>query len=263
MPLFKQNQDRPDNPKDAPKKKGILRLLLILWREFFPLLKLNLLFILCCIPVVTIPAAITAMSRITGSMARDENYFLWADYKKAFKRDFGKALLGGVIFLLLLGVFGLSTWFYFMLYGNSKLFIILAGFALCLVMTTLCAAFYFFPSLAFVELPIKAMLINSVVMVFTCFKRTLLAFLGFFIFMGIGIALYPSSSFFILLLMFSLSSLMVCMGVMPAIEEKVMVFTPEQAAALRARRGEPEPVKEEELSSAQQFTWDEKEEESK
>ena len=98
---YEPRKDTPGIAKDAPKKKGFARYFEILWREFFPLLKLNLLFIISCLPIVTIPAALTAMNRITVTMVRDRNYFMLSDYWDAFKRDFFRSLLAGVLVLVL------------------------------------------------------------------------------------------------------------------------------------------------------------------
>ena len=68
---YEPKKDTPGIAKDAPQKKGFARYFEILWREFFPLIKLNLLFIISCLPIVTIPAALTAMNRITVTMVRD------------------------------------------------------------------------------------------------------------------------------------------------------------------------------------------------
>ena len=43
---YEPKKDTPGIEKNAPKKKGIALFLETLWREFFPLIKLNLLFIL-------------------------------------------------------------------------------------------------------------------------------------------------------------------------------------------------------------------------
>ena len=92
---YESRRDRPDLERSAIRKRGFVGYMDMLWREFFELLKLNLLFVLSCVPIITIPAALTAMHRITSVMVRDENHFLWPDYWKAFRRDFWKSLGGG------------------------------------------------------------------------------------------------------------------------------------------------------------------------
>jgi len=205
---YEPKKDTPGIDKNAPQKKGLARYLETLWREFFPLLKLNLLFLLSCVPIITIPAAITAMSRITVAMVRDRNYFMWTDYWEAFKRDFGRSLLAGILLAVAMGMFGLSTWFYYMLaQENSKFFLVLTGVSLCLLLTTFSTALYFFPMLAMVELPTKKLLLNSCIMTYSCFRRTVPALLLSAGLLFASIGLLPYSFITFVFVTFSLTSL--------------------------------------------------------
>lgn len=219
---YKPKKDRPDIAKDAPRKKGIVRFLDTLWREFFSLLKLNLLFLLFCLPVVTIPAALTAMSKVTVMMVRDENCFLWHEFWGAFKRDFGRSLLGGIAILLATAIFALSTWFYYMLTKLHWMFIILAAASACMLLGAYFTSVYFFPMLATVELPTGKLLKNSLILGFTCFKRTLPGAFFCLALSFCGVGLLPFSAPFVFLIQFSLVSLIGCFWVMPPIEEKIL-----------------------------------------
>ena len=258
---YEPKNDKPDIPKDAPKQLPHIKVLTTLWREFWNLIKLNLLFVLSCIPIVTIPAAITAMSRITCTMVRDENFFLWNDYWKAFKRDFWRSLLMGTAIVLLAAVFAISLIFYYNLAGTvDKLFIVVAAFSVCLILIVLVAAFYFFPMLALVDLPVSKLAINSLVMVFGCFKRSLLAVLWFALFFALlGIGLLPNSVIYLVIIGFSLTSVMICFAVYPPIEDKVMVDPEPEQTQENTPDVAPEAL--EELSSAEIGSWDDEEEE--
>lgn len=148
---------------------------------------------LSCVPIITIPAALTAMHRITSVMVRDENHFLWPDYWKAFRRDFWKSLGGGAAIAAVMALFVLSTVFYYNLMQVNKVFVLLAGFAACVVLLTLCVSFYFFPMLAMVDLPLGALLKNSMALVFGNIGKTLLALLLFVLLIGLGVGLLPYS----------------------------------------------------------------------
>ena len=65
---------------------------------------LNLLFIVCCIPVVTIGAASTAMYYVTLKMAKDEEGYITRSYFKSFKENFIQATLIWVIFFAVIVV---------------------------------------------------------------------------------------------------------------------------------------------------------------
>lgn len=220
---FFNNREKVGVQKNTPPKTGLIKVFSTIWREFWSLIKLNFLFILFCIPIITIPASITAMSKISYSMGKNKNFFLWNDFWNTFKKEFGKSLIGGLIITALIAVFSLSMYVYAQLYGSSKLFIILAGCSLGMLLIVLCASFYFFPMLAMVELSLKQLLINSVLMCFPCIKRTLLALLSFILFMGIGIGLLPYSIVYVATIMFSLLSVTIVMSVYPAIESRVFI----------------------------------------
>ncbi len=65
---------------------------------------LNLLFILCCIPVFTIGAATTALYYVTLKMAKDEEGYITKSYFKAFKQNFIQATIIWVVILLIMGI---------------------------------------------------------------------------------------------------------------------------------------------------------------
>lgn len=230
---YEPKKDTPGIEKNAPKKKGLALFGEIIWREFWSLLMLNVVFLISCIPVVTIPAAITAMNRITVTMVRDKNYFLLIDYWKAFKRDFGKSFLGGLILGIALVLFGISTWFYYMLSQSvGILFLILAGCSLCLLLTAYFVSIYFFPMLAMVDLKLKPLLVNSCVLTYSCIKRTLPAAL---ISLGIllaCVAFLPYSMVYIVVILFSLNSLISNFFVVKVIEEHVLGIKEPAAEAL-------------------------------
>ena len=208
---YEPRRDRPDLERSAIRKRGFVGYMDMLWREFFELLKLNLLFVLSCVPIITIPAALTAMHRITSVMVRDENHFLWPDYWKAFRRDFWKGLGGGAAIAAVMALFVLST-----------VFVLLAGFAACVVLLTLCVSFYFFPMLAMVDLPLGALLKNSMALVFGNIGKTLLALLLFALLIGLGVGLLPYSFIFAALIMFSFVASITTYLTYPAIEARVM-----------------------------------------
>ncbi len=71
------------------------------------LLWLNILTVICCVPVVTAGAALTAMYSVTIPMTRNEESYITRSFFKAFKSNFLQAtamwlvVLAGVVVLLL------------------------------------------------------------------------------------------------------------------------------------------------------------------
>ena len=65
---------------------------------------LNLLYILCCIPVITAGAATTALYYVTLKMVKDEEGYITRSYFKAFKDNFVQATVIWIIFLVIAAV---------------------------------------------------------------------------------------------------------------------------------------------------------------
>ena len=190
----------PGIPKDAPPKRGLALFFDVLSREFFELVKLNLLYLLFCVPVVTIPAATTAMCRVTLTMLRDQNHFLWHDFFSAFRREFKWSTLLGLPLLALILLCDGALRFY----GAAALASPVYGIPLfaggVLLLLLLCAALYLFPMLALVDLPPRQALNNTLLLALLCLPRNLLALavigaLGFLL-----AATLPMSLIYLLLL---------------------------------------------------------------
>lgn len=205
----------------------------MLYRELVSLISLNLMFVISCIPIITIPAALTAMNRITCTMVQDQNYFLWQDYWKTFKREFGKSLLGGLVFGIAFGLFLLAGFVYYNIFGKSFLFTIILAFTACFLIIIYLASTYYWTMLAFVDLPFKALLKNSLIMVLGCWKRSLIALviIAAHLFFVVGLApvtvgysttLTDVWVFVVFLILFSANSLLLNYAIWPAIYEKVV-----------------------------------------
>jgi len=88
----------PGIPKDVPRPEGLRLLAHVLVREWWELLKLNLLFLAVSLPLVTLPAAYFATVSICVTMIEDRNVYLWRDFWGAFRSRFRPATLLGFAF---------------------------------------------------------------------------------------------------------------------------------------------------------------------
>ena len=64
------------------------------------LLILNALFVLCCIPVVTIGASFTALHYVCYRMIRDEEGYITRDFFRSFRQNFRQSTLIWLLFLI-------------------------------------------------------------------------------------------------------------------------------------------------------------------
>ncbi len=68
------------------------------------LLKLNILTLLCCLPVVTAGAALSAMHTLLLALSRNEESYVWGPFWEAFRKNFKQATPVWLFFLLTGGV---------------------------------------------------------------------------------------------------------------------------------------------------------------
>ena len=87
--------------KDTPEKTGFALFLETLIRELGSLIKLNFLFLLFSIPIITIPASFAALTNVSMKIARQQHVFVFSDFKESFKKNWKQSSLLGIIFLLL------------------------------------------------------------------------------------------------------------------------------------------------------------------
>ena len=81
-----------------------------LLRALWDLMILNILWIVCCVPVVTFGPTSSALSRALIRMVQGESTSAVRDFFLSFRRDFGKAVVLGMIGLLGLAVYGALCW---------------------------------------------------------------------------------------------------------------------------------------------------------
>ena len=85
--------------REEPEKTGPRRFFGLLLTESGALLKLNLLFLLTSIPLVTIPPAALALSRVVRGLLDDKPgraYAYWAEFKRCWVPGWGAFLLTAV-----------------------------------------------------------------------------------------------------------------------------------------------------------------------
>lgn len=66
---------------------------------------LNVVFIICCFPIITIGPAITAMHYVTMKMVKEEDGYILKKFFKSFKENFKQSFIVWMVFLLITVIF--------------------------------------------------------------------------------------------------------------------------------------------------------------
>ena len=100
---------------------GIMRF----FSRVFDIVILNLLFIICCIPIVTIGASLTAMYSITLKMVRNEESHIIREFLKSFKQNFRQGTILEAIAIIIAFFITIDLRIIAMGYDNLKVLEIL------------------------------------------------------------------------------------------------------------------------------------------
>lgn len=122
---------------DLPPKTGLKRFLEIIQEEFLNMIKLNLLFLLCCLPVVTLPPALFATHLLIRRMVLGEPVSCWRDYRAAFRRNWKRAYGAFLLTALPMGLAGYGASFY--LGHTRQSLLLILPFAFCAVVFLIAA----------------------------------------------------------------------------------------------------------------------------
>ena len=131
------------------------------------LIVLNLLTVLCCLPVVTVGAALTALNTAAIKIVRGEESAPVKDYFRAFRVNFKKGTILGLVFLLVFVVLIVD----YLAAGNAVSILrpVISAIALLVLML----GQYAFAMLARYENTLRGTLKNALLLSIGYFPRTL------------------------------------------------------------------------------------------
>lgn len=101
---------------DAVPDKGFKRYLFIFSNHLFNLISLNLIFLLSCIPFITIPAALIALTKVIMIIYHTGTCSIYRDYWLEFKKSFFQRIIP--VFLLMFFPISVVAWFFIFGYSN-------------------------------------------------------------------------------------------------------------------------------------------------
>lgn len=149
---------------DSPLMQALNKMADLMW--------LNILTMICCIPIITIGPAMTAMHYMALKIARDEECYITRDYFKSFKLNFRQGILIWLLMLFILVV--LAGDFYIMNYSGLefgtplRIVLIVISFMVLFVMT------FVFPVLAKFDNTVLRTIKNAFFIAILQFPKTIL-----------------------------------------------------------------------------------------
>lgn len=144
--FFPDDFDTPEEP--LPEAAGPRLFFRFLGQETVALLLLNVIFLLSCIPVLTIPPAVLALWRVVRRILTSRGVHAWQHYREAFcqtwKQGYAAFALTGLPMLLA----GYGAWFYLRLAETNFLCYLPFLFCSTVFLTALLTSPYLYGLLA-------------------------------------------------------------------------------------------------------------------
>lgn len=134
------------------------------WRfigKFWDVLIVNVLWVVCSIPVVTIGASTTAMYYVTLRLVRDDDGYTFRSFFKSFKENFKQATIIWLIFLAVGALLAFDLYYFVRLVSPStfRTVMITAFLSMAFIWTAMFT--YVFPLQARFYNPVKRTIFNS------------------------------------------------------------------------------------------------------
>jgi uncharacterized membrane protein YesL len=140
------------------------------------LVTLNILWLLCCIPIITIGASTSALYQVTLQIAENRDSYITKEFFKAFRENFRQATIVWLAvivtgFVLLSDMFIISHFF-----TGSDMSVIL-GLIFMILILLFAGSMYFFPVIAYFRNSTKKIFSNSFRLAFSNLRTTFQLFL--------------------------------------------------------------------------------------
>lgn len=149
---------------DSPLMQGLNKMADLMW--------LNILTVICCLPVVTVGASLTALNYMALKIARDEESYITKGFFKSFRENFKQATVIWLIFLTVIIV--LAVDFRIMWGSEAEVNVIMQTLIGASAIFCLLAFMFVFPLLAKFDNPVLKTIKNAFLVSAVQFPKTIL-----------------------------------------------------------------------------------------
>lgn len=180
MGLFYNNNVAGSGVAKRRRKKPFFRFWELFFNKFWTMFTMNLIYVLACVPIVTIGPATAALTSMMRNIYLERPQFVWHDFWMEFKKNFKQSFVVGIIDVAAIALM-LVTYREF---ANSEdqTVRILCVAAFAAQMIFLLMNFYIYPQIAALDMTLGDIMRNSFILVFVnlpCELIVVAAMVGF------------------------------------------------------------------------------------
>lgn len=213
--------------KNAPKKKRIFEFFDMFFNKFWRLLGLNAIYMLFCLPIVTIGPATAGVTKVLRNFSQRRPTFLWGDFIESFKKNMKQAIPMGLIDIFIFLSVACGCYIYPKQVENtgSNMWYIPFIMSIAVGITVFIMSGYAYLMIVSTNLSFKDILKNSFYLTCVCAKQSLITFLICVAIVTVGIFLFITNDYAKCCIIFApatMIGLIVCFNFYPIIQKYVI-----------------------------------------
>jgi len=254
MSLFYNPQKSgPGVSKNEAEMKPFFRFFELFGRKFWYLTQLNALYILMCLPIVTIGPATAALTQVMIKFNLEQPIFVFAEFFSAFKKHFRRTFLLGIVSFMFAAVFIVYALPYYSalaaLYPGIESYFLM-GMNMVAGAVFISMNSFIFPQIVRLDLSMNAILQNSAKLCLFGFKRNFITVIMFVVTIFVMFMFYPFSLIALPIAPISWLAFLSVFNAYPTIQKYIIVpfyesigeRNPEQPAAVLPPSADESPA---------------------
>ncbi len=152
--------------KNTAPKKPFARFRELFFAKFWTLFRINLVYFLFCIPIVTFGPATAAMTSLMRDIYLGRPIFVFHDFFKQFKKNFKQSFFIGILDVAAMAGLYFCLYQFAMLEERSTENLVLMGVCVAAEVLFLLVNFYIYPQIVAVDINLGAIFKNAVILMF-------------------------------------------------------------------------------------------------
>ncbi len=213
--------------KEVSDKTGIALFFEIFFRRLGKLFEINFLYVLFCVPIITIGPATAGMVKVVKSFSIQHHAYVWTDFFDSFKQNFKKTFLLGIVDIIAIAGMTIGCKIYpeYAEQTGQNIWYILFGVTLTAAAVFLSMNFYMYLMIVSTDLKMKEIIKNSVFLTFIALKKNIVTVIIFLAITVVAIVLAIYYQIFLMLMAFAPASILcfiVCFNCYPIVQKYVI-----------------------------------------
>jgi len=205
--------------KDEPKRSHFAQFWILTQRKFWQIMQLNLLFLLFCVPIVTIGPAMAGMTYVLRQFAAENPVFLLSDFWDNFKSNFKQSFAFGLLQTVFAIIIAYSVQFYFINAPQNMWMYLTLGFSIMVTLLAIFASFYVYLMIVTLDLKLIAIIKNSLIFAVLCMRTNFITLFFLIVVYGVTFIFFPMSMLLVLTILFSFTNFIICYNSYPHIRK--------------------------------------------